>query len=111
MKKTFIFFAAALVFGLTSAVAAPFSDTDPKAPFLKQIAFLLNQNDLSPDRGEIKAKVLFTFDAENRIQILDVESGHEELAKFITSHLDGRKVYVDESLAGKRFVLPLRVTT
>ena len=109
MKKASIFFAAAMFLGLSSVMAAPKTETPAKNPFVKQIEFLLNQNDISPDEGELKAKVLFTFDAENRIQILEVESGHEDFAEFISTHLDGQRVYVDESLAGKRYVLPLRI--
>lgn len=109
MKKASFFFAAALLFGLSSTMAAPKPKTTPQTPFVKQIEFLLNQNDISPDEGALKAKVLFTFDAENRIQVLDVESGHEALASFIAKQLDGRKVYVDKALEGKRYVLPLRI--
>ncbi|SFR50756.1 hypothetical protein SAMN04490243_2411 [Robiginitalea myxolifaciens] len=111
MRKTSIVLAVALFFGLSAtAIAAPTVEENPRTSFLKQIQFLLNQNDISPDAGTLTAKVLFTFDDENRIEVIAVESGHEDLAAFINSQMDGRKVFVDESLQGKRYVLPLRIT-
>ncbi|MBC2839943.1 hypothetical protein [Robiginitalea sp. SC105] len=79
------------------------------APFAKQIAFLLNQNDFARSMANIEAKVLFTFDAENRIRILDVESSNPGLKAFVAEKLDGRKVFVGQYLEGKRFILPIRI--
>ena len=110
MRKQIVFFAAALLFSLSGVLAAPTLETEPKAPFTKQLIFLLSQDGFESTNGELQAKVLLTFDAENRIEILEIESEDQALSDFIRQQLEGSKIYVDQSLRGRRYVLPLRVT-
>ena len=54
MKKLFSILAAALFLGVsTTALAAPTLEENPRTAFRKQIQFLLNQNDISPDCGTL----------------------------------------------------------
>lgn len=93
------------------AFAAPEKSVEPRAPFAGQIEFLLSQNAFESGQADLTAKILFTFDASNRIRILEVESQNPGLESFVVEKLEGRKVYVDQSLEGKRFVLPIRIAS
>ena len=110
MKKTVITAVLTVLLALP-ATAATEKNKGDGAPFARQIEFLLLQDNPDIDVANLRASILFTFDSENRIRVIEVACEDEHLVAYVREKLDGRKVFWAEPLEGQRFVLPVRIAS
>ncbi len=107
--KTLVLGLAILAAGTISA--NNFNNVDPvkKVSLAKQIGLLLKQNSFDMENSELKAQVLFTLNENREIVVLYVDTKNEDLAIFVKSKLNYKKVNVQEYKEGRTYTVPVRI--
>ncbi|WP_299211031.1 hypothetical protein [uncultured Aquimarina sp.] len=106
--KTLNVMLLAAVFAISSIASASTKSTEPETSFTEEVKELLKKPSFKID-NEIKAKVVFTLNAEGEIVVLSVDSESEIVKSFIKNRLNYQKIETKLETGIKFYTIPVRV--
>lgn len=103
--------AAVLMLSLSSLTAAEDVKPKPAKSLAYQIKDLIGHDAIQVDNQDLKGRVLFTLNEDREIVVLAVEADTEQMEALIKGRLNYKKVDVSNHKEGKRYVIPVLVTS
>ena len=111
MRKLSYLLAAVLVLSFSNLRAGESIKPKPAKSLSYQIKDLIGHDAIKVENSDLKGKILFTLNKEREIVVLDVEADTEQMEDFIKSRLNYKKVDVSNWKEGKKYVVPVLVTS
>ena len=108
MKKISLVVVASMLLVSGNLFANDPIPNDPTQSLNSQIANILEHNNFALDK-DITAKVEFTVNQDQEIVILDVETKHAILKRFLKNRLNHRKIKLEGVEEGAKYVVPVRL--
>ncbi len=103
--------ASMLLFVGNLSAREPKKDNGGTKPLSKQIAYMLKGSAIPVKDKDLKAKIVFTLNQDQEIVVLAIHSESPELATLIKRKLTDKKMVVSNWVDGKKYMVPVRVTT
>ncbi|MBT8183835.1 MAG: hypothetical protein KJN76_03270 [Eudoraea sp.] len=111
MKKLSYIMAAVLLLSLSNLHAGEMVKPKPAKSLSYQIKDLIGHDAIEVADKDLKGKILFTLNKDREIVVLAVEADTEQMENFIKSRLNYKKVDVSNWEEGKKYVVPILVTS
>ncbi|WP_298487699.1 hypothetical protein [uncultured Maribacter sp.] len=110
MRKISLVVVAAMLLSAGNLLANNTSDEDkPNKTLVTQISKLLSKNTLTESEVDATAYVRFTVNAYSEIVVLSVKTENAVVESFVKAGLNYQKVDVTKMIAGKVYVMPVRI--
>ncbi|MEX0289033.1 MAG: hypothetical protein AB3N14_07960 [Flavobacteriaceae bacterium] len=111
MRKLSYIMAAVMLLSLSGLRAGESEKPKPGKSLAIQVKELIGHESIEVKNEDLKAKILFTINEDKEIVVLAVEADTENMEHIIKNRLNYRKVTVSNWVEGKRYVLPVLVTS
>ena len=111
MKRKSILTVIAAIFCCTLISANEVNFKNPENSISEQLQEILSENSIAIENSDLTARILFQFDGEGKIEILQVASESSEVKWFVHKKLSGKKIAIEDMTAGEVFVVDVRVTS
>jgi len=103
--------AAVLLLSLSNLQAGETVKPKPAKSLSYQIKDLIGHDAIKVGEQDLKGKILFTLNKDREIVVLAVEADTEQMEHFIKMKLNYKKVDVSNWKEGKKYILPVLVTS
>ena len=110
MRKLSVVLVATMLLSVGSVLANNPEKPKPSKNLSDQITEILEDSRIRVQDKDLTAMVLFTFNEEDEIIVLKVESDYPNLEHFIKTRLNYKKIDLAKEQQGKKYVLPVRIT-
>ncbi|NKI26271.1 hypothetical protein HCG49_06825 [Arenibacter sp. 6A1] len=109
MKKISIFLLLTLFFAISNVQANDLVKPHPKKELNDRISELLQDHQLTIQGESVSAKVLFTFNKEQEVVVLSVETNYEPMEAFLKDRLNYRKVDAPKDMGSQFYTVNVKL--
>ena len=103
--------AAVLLLSLSNLKASETIKPKPAKSLSYQIKDLIGHDAIQVINQDLKGKILFTLNKDREIVVLSIEADTKQMEYFLKSRLNYKKVDVSNWKEGKKYVVPILVTS
>ena len=111
MTKLSYILAAVVMLSLSNLKAGESVKPKPAKSLSYQIKDLIGHDAIKVSDQDLKGKILFTLNKDREIVVLAVEADTEQMKDFIKIKLNYKKVDVSNWKEGKKYMVPILVTS
>jgi hypothetical protein len=111
MRKLSYIMAAVLLLSLSNLRAGETAKPKPAKSLSYQIKDLIGKDAIKVGDQDLKGKILFTLNKDREIVVLSVEADTKQMEYFLKSRLNYKKVDVGNWKEGKKYLVPVLVTS